>query len=472
MLTCAGPGTADRSRDGGRADHGFAMMESLVAIAVVSVVMLSLTAFFVISARIDSEQGDRLAGIQVADDAMERARGLQAGAILTGRDFTSSTAQWTTSAIPAVQSLLNATTMAYDSGAAAGAGATATLPTTYRSVVLNGTPFRQSWYIGACQRATGAAADCLATALTSGYTPFYRVIVAVTWPGRSCANNLCSYVTSSLIASNTSEPIFNTGTPDLTAPSTQTNDTSVALSLMVAESGGATPLTWAASALPTGLTIDSSSGTISGTPTAAGTFAPTVNVIDAYGVQDSVSFSWVINALPAMTAPGTVSSPGGVAFSKTFAVGNGTSPYGWVASGGWGSSGLPPGLALNAGTGTVSGTPTTVGTANVTLTVTDQFNQSSSQTFSWTVPALAVTGFTVPTSKAGATITSVTLAATGGIKPYASWSASNLPAGLSLNSSTGVISGKPTAAGTYPVVITVTDAAANPATLPVSWVVS
>ena len=466
MLTCGGLEAADRSRDGGRADHGFAMMEALVAIAVVSVVMLSLTSFFVVSTRIDSEQGDRLAGIQAADDAMERARGLQAGAILTGRDFTSSAEQWTASAITAVQSLLNTTTMAYDSSAAAGSGATAALPTTYRSVVLNGTQFRQYWYVGTCQRATGAAADCLATALTSGYTPFYRMIVAVTWPGRSCASNLCSYVTSSLIGSDTDEPIFNTGTPALTAPNAQTNDMSVALSLTVAESGGATPLTWTASALPTGLTIDSSSGTISGTPTTAGTFAATVNVTDAYGVQDSVGFSWVINALPAMTAPGTVSSPGGVAFSKTFAVSNGTSPYGWVASG------LPTGLSLNAGTGTVSGTPSAVGTGNVTLTVTDQFNQSSSQTFSWTVPALSVTGFTVPASRVGTTIASVTPAASGGISPYVSWSATNLPAGLSLNGSTGVISGKPTAAGTYPVVITVTDSAAGTASLPVSWVVS
>lgn len=465
MLTCVGPRTADRSGDGGRADHGFAMMEVLVAIAVVCVVMLSLTSFFVISARIDSEQGDRLAGIQAADDAMERARGLQSAAILTGRDCTSSTSQWIT-ALTAVRTLLATAMIACDTSAASGAGASAVLPTSPLPITLNGTRYYQNWYIGTCQRAAGAASDCLATALTSGYTPFYQVIVAVTWPGRSCASSTCSYVTSSLIGSNTDEPIFNTGTPDLTAPSTQTNDQSVALSFTVTESGGATPLTWAASSLPTGLTIDSSSGTISGTPTATGTFAPTVNVTDSYGVQDSVTFSWVINALPAMTAPGTVSSPGGVAFTKTFAVSNGTSPYAWTATG------LPAGLSLNSSTGTVSGTPTAVGTGNVTLTVTDQCGQASSQTFSWTVPALSVTSFTVPTSKVGTTITSVTLAAAGGIQPYASWSATNLPAGLSLAAATGVISGKPTAAGTYPVVITVTDAAAGTATLSVSWVVS
>jgi len=337
VLTCVGSWPASRDR----ADGGFVMVEALVAIAVVSIVMLSLTSFFVITTRITSEQGDRQSGIQAADDAMERAKGLQGGAILTGRDQTSSTTQWTTNVPSAAQDLLGTTTMAYDTGAAAGAGATAALPTTYRAVTLNGVQYRQYWYIGACQRATGAT-GCLATSLTSGFTAFYRVIVAVTWAGRSCAGGTCVFVTSSLIGSNTSEPIFNTGTPALTTPSTQTNDQSVALSFTVDESGGATPLTWAASSLPTGLAIDTSSGEISGTPTATGAFSPTVNVTDAYGVQDSVTFSWVIKALPAMTAPGTVSSPGGVAFSKTFVVGNGTSPYTW------GASGLPPGLSLIA----------------------------------------------------------------------------------------------------------------------------
>ena len=99
--------------------------------------------------------------------------------------------------------------MAYDPDAALGAGATAVLPTTFRRVVLNGVVFRQFWYIGRCQRpATGGA--CVALCAARPFTMFYRVIVGVTWPGRSCPGSVCWYVTSSLIGSQTEEPVFDT----------------------------------------------------------------------------------------------------------------------------------------------------------------------------------------------------------------------------------------------------------------------
>ena len=69
------------------------------------------------------------------------------------------------------------------------------------------------------------------------------------------------------------------------------------------------------------------------------------------------------------------------------------------------------------------------------------------------------------------TATSLTLTASGGISPY-TWTSTALPAGLSLNGSTGVISGTPTSAGTTSVTVTAHDAGASTASTTFSWVVS
>ncbi|WP_211841777.1 beta strand repeat-containing protein [Rudaeicoccus suwonensis] len=77
------------------------------------------------------------------------------------------------------------------------------------------------------------------------------------------------------------------------------------------------------------------------------------------------------------------------------------------------------------------------------------------------VPALTITTTTLPHATSG-TSYAAALTATGGVPPYA-WSATGLPAGLALNSASGVISGTPTAAVTGTVTIRVTTINANPA---------
>jgi prepilin-type N-terminal cleavage/methylation domain-containing protein len=370
-----------------RADEGFTMAEVLVAIAVVCVVMLSLSAFFVNSIRIDNEQGDRQSAIQAADDAMERARALQPSALLSGRDQASSTEQWS-APISSVASLLTATaqTMAFDTGATTGSGATAMLPTTFRTLVLNGIVFRQYWYIGECQRpSTGGA--CVAFSPTSLFTMFYRVVVGVTWPGRSCLGSVCSYVTSSLIAKPVAvEPIFDTneGAPPPTITSTtaaQTADVGTPVSLTFTTSGGAAPLTWNATSLPAGVTIDPSSGAIGGTPTTAGTTASsTVTVTDAYGQKATTSFGWTVNAAlgyAGFTAPASTS---GTAITPvTLAASNGAKPYAWSATN------LPPGVTLDASSGVLAGTPSLAGVYVVITKVTDAKGAAVTKTTSWTV---------------------------------------------------------------------------------------
>jgi Zn-dependent metalloprotease len=83
----------------------------------------------------------------------------------------------------------------------------------------------------------------------------------------------------------------------VTNPGSQSSTVGTAVSLQIsAGSTNSGSLTYAATGLPTGLSINSSTGVISGTPTTAGTYSTTVTVTDSTGATGTASFTWTVSS--------------------------------------------------------------------------------------------------------------------------------------------------------------------------------
>ena len=206
--------------------------------------------------------------------------------------------------------------------------------------------------------------------------------------------------------------------------------------------------------------------------------APTSNpTLSGYNFSGwSVSFpytptgsGWVINAnwtaiptYPPSTLSGTLGSGQvNVAYSASVTTTNMPS-----YSGTWSSAGtLPPGLSLSntagSNTNTLSGTPTTAGTYNFSITATNSYGSTTSNysvviaapsTFppAWSDNTLA--GFVVNKAYSDG-VTATNMASYSGVYSYTG----SLPAGISLNTSTGAVTGTPTAPGPYSFTLTATN---------------
>ncbi|MDO8414404.1 MAG: Ig domain-containing protein, partial [Gallionellaceae bacterium] len=214
--------------------------------------------------------------------------------------------------------------------------------------------------------------------------------------------------------------------------------------------GGNTPYvtTVTAGVLPDGLSIDPATGVLSGMPVACGTFIFTVDATDADAVHVSKDYTVKImsaDGCPLAIADGSmITGEVGVPISSITLISGGLPAYIIDTAGG---DPLPAGLSINAATGMLTGTPTQAGVANVALDVIDATPAQNFGTFSVNIAAaVAVAPIVLPSGTTGTAYASATLTASNGVAPY-SWaiSAGALPAGLSLNTSTGKISGTPTA---------------------------
>ena len=137
------------------------------------------------------------------------------------------------------------------------------------------------------------------------------------------------------------------------------------------------------------------------------------------------------------------------------------------------ATGLPAGLSISS-SGAITGTPTATGTSTVTVTATSG-TASGSTSFTWTVnPAstetVSVTNPGSQTSTVGTAISTLQISATDSAGKALTYSATGLPAGLSISSS-GAITGTPTTAGTSTVTVTASSGTASGSTT-FSWTVN
>jgi hypothetical protein len=228
---------------------------------------------------------------------------------------------------------------------------------------------------------------------------------------------------------------------------------------------GAYTFTLLSGSLPPGLTL-SSNGTISGTPTGTGTYTYVVQVTDSQGnTAQTAGCSITVN--PAVTA---------TCASITAVQGAAITPVTMTASGGTGSgytftaTGLPAGLSM-ASNGTISGTPTVSGTFSYTVTVKDSAGNTGTVNCSVTVAAPVSANCASITAVKGTAITAVTMTGTGGMGAPYTFTATGLPAGLTM-ASNGTISGTPTVSGTFSYTVTVTDKSGNTGTVSCSVTVA
>ena len=454
------PDLARRASD----DSGFTLLETIVAIGLISTVMAAVTTFMIDSLRATDQQRLTQTAIQVADGAIEMVRNIDPASLVTGR----------------VAGLVDATVSGGIPGLTGhlgdmeqlnvpATGVTAPLPMSPEPETVNKVTYQKHWFLGRCWQPAGGGI-CAGPPGVAGSLLFYRIVVAVTWEARACRDRPCSYITSTLINSLTIDPQFNTndtGQPPLIVnPGGLSTDVGIAVDRQMSATGGTPSYLWYSVNLPPGLTM-ATNGRITGTPTVVGTYLVTITAKDANQLVGTADLVWNINPPPSLTATNQMTSVG-TQVSVTPSMSGGTAPYQWTATG------LPTGLAINPSTGEITGKPAVAAvdkTVTVKVTVTDHYNLTADVQFTWQIVPALVVSVAPQASPVGSAVDLTTNSASGGFGTY-TWSVKDLPAGLTLDPATGAVRGTPTTVKDYTVVYTVTDQIGSRTSATVSWSVT
>ena len=266
-------------------------------------------------------------------------------------------------------------------------------------------------------------------------------------------------------------PTFDVGIPD----QSYTADTAISTLRLPAATGGRSPLRYGLTPTVPGLHFDATGRTLTGTPTASGSYAMLYTVTDANGATASLRFT--ISVRHISTPPTFDVGIPDQSYTADTAISTLRLP---AATGGrsplrYGLTPTVPGLHFDATGRTLTGTPTASGSYAMLYTVTDANGATASLRFTISVrhistPPTFDVGIPDQSYTADTAISTLRLpAATGGRSPLR-YSLTPTVAGLRFNASGRTLSGTPTTAGTYAMTYTVTDA--NGATASLRFIVT
>jgi hypothetical protein len=246
---------------------------------------------------------------------------------------------------------------------------------------------------------------------------------------------------------------------NVTAPAAQQTVAGTRVNLQATASTSAYPSTesysWSATGLPDGVSISSSTGGISGAPTAVGAYTV---VLTATGNSSSAvgtaSFTWAVTAPPKVVTINSAGQAAQVGVDVDVQLSASTSNLPGGESYTWTATDLPSGLSISS-TGRITGTPTTAGSFTSIVTANGNISgASATKSLTWTIAARAASVVKIAASgqrgRVGVGVDVQLSASTSNLPGGESytWTATGLPAGLSI-SSTGRITGTPTTAGTF-----------------------